>query len=186
MPPRIVPKAYLDVQFLRKMIETYKPRLRTVNGRDPLVWWNEFIERIQREQDAMCPTCLGCLKKLASLKLLHKDPQKKEKRKQKSSAQQVWRKHLDECKLVAAAEFGPLIHRRDQMQPQPAVSASTSLSDVLEEFVLQDSGLPQVYKRNKLPAKLRERPASIKVNDLGRSWCKARASGKSPELRGSS
>ena len=105
MPPRIVPKAYLDVQFLRKMIETYKPRLRTVNGRDPLVWWNEFIERIQREQDAMCPTCLGCLKKLASLKLLHKDPQKKEKRKQKSSAQQVWRKHLDECKLVATEEL---------------------------------------------------------------------------------
>ena len=89
IPPRIVPKMYLDVQFLRKMIEKYKPRLRTVHGIDPMIWWTEFIERIEQEQAAMCPDCLQCLKKLAAVKILRKDPEKASKQKKKRGALKI-------------------------------------------------------------------------------------------------
>ena len=132
---------YLDVQFLRKMIEKYKPRLRTINGRDPMIWWNEFIARIEKEQRDMCPECLKCLKKLASLRIKYRDPKKAEKRKQKRKADKDWRMHLDECKFSQPATFLPLIKRKDLGQIVPPLpSATTDPAENLQEFALLDSG----------------------------------------------
>lgn len=130
----------------------------------PLVWWEAFLAKIEKEQKDQCPDCLLHLRRLAGLRLTKRDPQVKQKREARNDVDKDLEAHLDsECKYIVREKFWPLRKRRDVVHGPSA--SSPPVAPLENELLLPDTGLPLIYKRSSLPNKLKERPKSVKAGE---------------------